>query len=79
MNGLEPCNLGVLDHFSFSLIANSFNNFVNYVEWYKEPFSRFDWISKAIFNGQVDLSFAEQALEWVYHHKTVQVMKILCS
>ena len=77
--GLEPCNFVVIDQVCVRPFANSLNCFVNHMERNKEPFRWFYWIPKAIFNVQVDLSFAEQAMEQVFHHSRVQVVKHLCS
>jgi hypothetical protein len=63
----QSSGLWVVDHVGDRPIPNVPNRFVNHMERHQEPFPRLDGMSEAVFDGQVELRGAKQAVEdgWI--------------
>ena len=47
------------------------------MKWYQKPFPGLDRVSKAVFDSQVDLYPAEQAVEDVFKLAAVEVVQLV--
>ena len=73
----QPRALQVIDHINNRPIPNMLNCFVNHIEWHQEPLPRLDWMTEAVFNGQVNLCRTKQAMEDIFQPCAVQVMELV--